>query len=256
MMLWDGCTTPCPEDAEDKDVYVPLQLTATGAQEINFAEAESILGLSGPVTVTDFAIGVNSKALYSTLIDSQGRALTVCLSQSNYTANLIRYDVSITSNGNALAFFTCDVADVRFKAFEVVCTHWVNRNFATNDLERIARAELSKRAETANDIISYFQYGSTNQSIVLTANAAATLLGVTLPVEVTDLPFCSCDAPMHCDLIDARGLRHAYEFEHATGKLKGHEASVLAAEQSESLRVLLCDWCERVFPRASRSTIL
>ncbi|MEI6210112.1 MAG: hypothetical protein WCR06_00670 [bacterium] len=135
-MLQNGCTTPSSEDAEDKAVYVPLQLMATCAQEIRSIEAESILGLAGPITVTDFSIGVNNMALYSALIDSQRRELTVCLSQSNYTANLIRYDISITSNGNTLAFLACDASDVRFKAFEVVCMHWLKRSFTTNDMEQ------------------------------------------------------------------------------------------------------------------------
>jgi hypothetical protein len=255
LMLQSGCTTPtCSEDAEDKDIYVPLHLTATCAQEITSAEAERMLGLSGPVTVTDFAIGVSNKALYFALIDSQRQELAVCLSQSNYTANLIRYDVSLTSNGNARDCYTCDAADVRFKAFEVVCLHWVNRSFASNDLPRIARAELGSRAETANDIISYFQCGNTNRSIILAANTAAQLLGVSLPVEVTNLDFCNCDAPMHCALIDATGRIHTYKFEHATGKLESHGASVPEPEQREALRVLLCDWCEKAFPRAGRST--
>ncbi|MFZ4394416.1 MAG: toxin-antitoxin system YwqK family antitoxin [Kiritimatiellia bacterium] len=39
-----------------------------------------------------------------------------------------------------------------------------------------------------------------------------------------------------------------------TNDLKRIAASAPEAEQREALRVLLCDWCERAFPRASRST--
>lgn len=255
-MLQNGCTTASPEDAEDEEVHVALPLIGTCTQELNSAEAESILGLTGPVTANEFAIGVDGRALNAVLVDAQGRTLTVGLSQSNYTANLIRYDVSMTSTGNVLALFSCDAGDVRFKAFEIVCMHWVNRSFPTNDLKRIARAELSGRAVTANDIISYFQRDSTNQSDGITPGEAAKVLGVSLPVDVNTLTFCSCDAPMFCVLIDSAGLRHPYEFEHANGRLKFHDASVREPEQREALRVLLCDWCEREFPRANRSTRL
>lgn len=56
-----GCSTVSRENRED--VYVPLSLTPTCPRELSVTEVASLLNVSTPITIADFAIGSGSNVL-------------------------------------------------------------------------------------------------------------------------------------------------------------------------------------------------
>jgi antitoxin component YwqK of YwqJK toxin-antitoxin module len=238
-----GCTSL--QEAED-EIDVPLQLTPCYTQDVTGKEAETILGLTGPIEVDDFSTGAGHYSFYGRIHDSANHTLTALMTHSNYIANEIHYDFLLKQDNNTLSSYSCGSGDKKFKAFCILCLDWINRQFPQSEHQRLKRGDLSYRATIAGEIISFYGMPEKHSLNTRPTNKqAAESLALTYPIEVTNFGLCMGGHLIACCLKDSKGNKFVPSVNHSEDDDRRFRGS---DKQNEALRILCLDWVDRCFP--------